>query len=184
MALLPGGPKKTPPSTAPAVPTPSTTFSTISSSPSGGPSSGGSESSSGSFQGSSGLTPLSFYATPGAGASATAMNRAGVAAAIPVKIPFRGSVVAITLSSTGNISAGSLTLRARKNGSTMTNQTQVAQLVWTSEDTAVARLNSSLFGFVRDDEIDLTFTTTSSYSPTSSVIEGIIWVTQDGSEIV
>lgn len=130
------------------------------------------------------LEAFGFYATPTAGASATAMNRPGVAAALAVPMPFRGSVVAITLRGTANISAGNLTLRVRKNGSNLASNMVFAEIVWGSGAQAIARFSKGAFGFVRDDRLDLTFTTSSGYSPTTTVIEGIIWVTQDGSETI
>ena len=129
------------------------------------------------------LIRYSFYATPGAGASATALNRPGVAAATDIPAIYRGSVVAIALSGTASISAGNLVLTVRKGGTPLTVPAGTCQLTWSSGDYAIARFPKGDYGFERDDQLDVTFTTTSDYSPTSTVIDVSLMITQDSSEI-
>jgi len=95
-------------------------------------------------------------------------------------MPFRGSIVAITLSSTGTKAGGTATFQVRKNGAAISN----ALLTWPNAARASVRFVKGTLGFVRDDRLDVTFTTSSGYTPTTSIVEVIIWATQDSEETV
>lgn len=126
------------------------------------------------------LTSYSFYETPGASATNDTTLRPGAAVAIPVVLPFRGSIVAITLSADANKSAGTATFNVRKNGTVIAG----CSLTWsTGVQRQVTRFSKGTHGFVRDDYIDVVFTTNGTYAPTTTVVEVTVWTTQDASQV-
>lgn len=123
-----------------------------------------------------GVCAFSFYATPGASAAATAMNRAGVAAAIAVPMPFRGSLVGLAVQGTAAKAGGTLTLNVRKNGTAFD---AMASYSLPNASRGTTQFAKGSYGFERDDYLDVTYTTDSSYTPTTTVVEVTVFVYMD-----
>lgn len=119
----------------------------------------------------------SWYATPGASATDSAMSKAGVAAALSIPLPFRGSIISIGVAGTAAMTGGALDFNARLNGvkeigTSMTGQRKVE------------RFAKGKFPFARDDYLDVVFTTNAGYAPTTTVYEVTVGVVQDSAQAI
>ena len=126
----------------------------------------------------SGIYALVFYANPDASDSSQAMSRAGTAATISPIMPYRGSILALSLTADDTKDDGSCVFTVRKNG-TATE----AKLTWS--DATQRQTQPFLKGdypFVRDDYIDVVFTTSSGYSPATTNVEVTVYVALDQQE--
>lgn len=131
------------------------------------------------------IEAYSFYATPGASATDTAMSRPGAAAAIPVVMPYRGSVVAVVLSANANKTAGTAVFEIRKNGTKLSTLGVSAALSWdNSIQRKTVRFAKSTYGFAKDDYLDVVFTTNGTYAPTTTIAEITVYVTLDNTDVI
>lgn len=127
---------------------------------------------------SGGGIPLAFYATPGTGATATAMNRPGSANTSGVEMPFRGSITAISVSGSAAKAGGTASFTVYVSG-TATSATHT----WTNVQREYTLFAKDTAGFAAGDYLDVRFTTDGSYTPTTTVVEVMVWVSVDQSTI-
>lgn len=127
-----------------------------------------------------GVHAFSWYETPVASETDAVMFRAGVGAGLAMPMLYRGSIVGIEVSGTAAKAGGTATFNVRKNGTKITG----AQIVWDNVQRDVERFAKGTYGFARDDYLDVVFTTSSGYTPTTTVVEVTIWVTNDPEETI
>lgn len=120
--------------------------------------------------------PLSGFYRVNLAASLTAdqLERAGTAQAIPMSMPYSGSIVGLSIASNEARTAGDATAEVYVNGSA-TGFTVVLDATDTTyaTNTQVGLLDT----FDVDDEIDVRITTDGSWAPTTADIEVTVWVT-------
>lgn len=127
-----------------------------------------------------GIVPYSFgFASLGASQSNLRASRtvAGLARQIAVPVPFRGSVVGIGFSATGNKTGGTATFTAFRNGTALE-----AAVSWANAtNKGLAAFPRGRHGVSVGDDLDIRATTDASFAPTTLDVEVILYVVEDTS---
>jgi len=130
--------------------------------------------------GTTSLQALTFYVTPAASQSSTALLRPGSAAALSLVAPYRGSIVAITHSASANKTAGTCTFTPRLGAGT-TSLTKIKEGHAWNNGTAngSTAFSPGTHGFNKGDVLDIVYDTDAAYTSSGAAVEVTIWVYVD-----
>src|SRR3990172_5718264 len=122
-----------------------------------------------------GIVALPFvYDNVATGLSSAQMNRfvGSVPVAVPVLMPFRGSVAALVLEANAAKSAGTCSFTVAVDGVPVSDAT----LAWLTGDTAYQAYTGASYGFSAGSELDVRITTDGSFAPITVDIEVTLYV--------
>ena len=103
-------------------------------------------------------------------------DSAGVTTAqIPVRPPFRGSVVGLALQSTAPRTAGTATFTVYVKGS------PTLSVVWGLTDHEITTVAAGRYPFAVGEDIDVRVTTSATFAPTTADVELIVYLAQSSS---
>jgi hypothetical protein len=122
----------------------------------------------------SGVVAYTFYATPTTSQTNIAMTRAGHAAALSIPMPYKGSVVALALEADTAKTAGAANFTVRKNGTSTS-----AAFFWANNQRQNTQFSNGQITFARNDYLDVTYTTGSTYAPTTAKVEVTVYLAID-----